>query len=36
VTRSYTQDLADCRDVLLVGGMGAMHSQFEEDCYVSK
>jgi hypothetical protein len=36
VTRSFTQDLAECREVLLAGGKGAMHSQFEEDCYVSK
>jgi hypothetical protein len=36
LTQSYTQDLAECRDVLLAGGKGARHSQFEEDYYVSK
>ena len=34
VTRSFTRDLVECRDVLLAGGKGAMHYQFEEDCYV--
>ena len=34
VTRSFARDLVECRDVLLAGGRGAMHSQFEEDFYV--
>jgi hypothetical protein len=33
-TRSLTRGLVECRDVLLAGGKGAMHSQFEEDYYV--
>ena len=34
VTRSFARDLAVCRDVPLAGGRGALHYQFEEDCYV--
>jgi hypothetical protein len=34
VTPSYDQDLAARRVVLLAGGMGAMHSPFEEDYHV--
>jgi hypothetical protein len=31
VSRSFSRDLAACRDVLPAGGKGALHDQFEED-----